>query len=293
VTAEPRPLERSGDFLSLLDEIYGHALSPDEYAWWYERAPAGVATVSEVADGRTLGVLAMSYAQGRVNGEEQLVCFAVGAVTHPEARGRGIFGTLELHNEVVAAGRGTPIALGFTNPMAGPILVGKLGWEDLYRMRLWARPLRLRRGGATALGPRGGPYLERFGPGHEWRPESGLVRDVAYLTWRYLDAPKDYRLVGDEQGFAAVAFAVQKGFSAGVVLDVIGRPVRPLLRRAVREARGCDVVVGVPLPGQRRAWLSCGFVPSPLTIRVIGKRLHPDAALPGEWQFTLGDTDFF
>jgi hypothetical protein len=34
-------------------------------------------------------------------------------------------------------------------------------------------------------------------------------------------------------------------------------------------------------------------VPTPLTIRVIGKPLRPDAELPTQWHFSLGDTDFF
>ena len=76
-----------------------------------------------------------------------LAAFAVHAVTTPAARGRGVFSTLELHNEQEAAAAGATWALGFTNPMAGPILVGKLGWEDVTSLRIWVRPKRLRRRG--------------------------------------------------------------------------------------------------------------------------------------------------
>ena len=170
------------------------------------------------------------------------------------------------------------MALGFTNPMAGPILVGKLGWHDLYHMRLWARPLRLRRTGAGGLAPRSGDYLESFDARHAelWRAEgyrNALVRSAEYLTWRYLDAPRDYRVLGDERGFAVVGHAVRKGFSAGVVCELVG-PAHRLLRRCVRESKGCDIVLGVPGPGQRAAYLAAGFVPAPGTIRVIGKPLR-------------------
>ena len=286
------------DFLGLLDEVYGEAMSPAEFDWFFDRNPAGPRLLSEVReDGRSLGVLAMSYARAQVAGEEQLVAFAVGAVTHPDARGRGIFGTLELDNEARAAEAGATIALGFTNPMAGPILVGKLGWHDLYRMRLWARPLRARRTGAGELAPRSGDYLDAFGAGHEalWRVAgygNALVRSAEYLTWRYLDAPRDYRVLGGDDGFAVVGHAVRKGFSAGVVCELVG-PAHKLLRRCVRESKGCDIVLGVPGPGQSGAYLAAGFVPAPGTIRVIGKPLREGVTVPTRWDFTLGDTDIF
>ena len=297
VPSELDPSHRD-DFLGLMREAYGTAMSAEEFDWFFDRNPAGPRLLSEVReDGRSLGVLAMSYACAQVDGGEELVAFAVAAVTHPESRGRGVFGTLELHNEERAAAAGATIALGFTNPSAGPILVGKLGWHDLYRMRLWARPLRLRRTGTGGLAPRSGPYLERFGPEHEafWRREgyrNGLVRSADYLTWRYLDAPRDYRVLGDERGYAVVGHAVRKGFSAGVVCELVG-PAHRLLRRCVREARGCDVVLGVPGPGQRAAYAAAGFVPAPGTIRVIGKPLRDGVRVPERWDFTLGDTDIF
>ena len=286
------------DFLGLLDEVYGESMSPAEFDWFFDRNPAGPRLLSEVReDGRSLGVLAMSYARAQVGGDEQLVAFAVGAVTHPDARGRGIFGRLELANEEQAAAAGATMALGFTNPMAGPILVGKLGWHDLYRMRLWARPLRLKRTGVGELAPRSGGYLESFDARHEelWRAggyRNALVRSAAYLTWRYLDAPRDYRVLGDERGFAVLGHAVRKGFSAGVVCDLVG-PAQRLLRRCVRESKGCDIVLGVPGPGQEGAYLAAGFVPAPGTIRVIGKPLRDGVQVPDRWDFTLGDTDIF
>ncbi len=286
------------DFLGLLDEVYGEAMSTDEFDWFFDRNPAGPRLLSEVReDGRSLGVLAMSYARAQVAGEEQLVAFAVGAVTHPDARGRGIFGTLELDNEAKAAEAGATMALGFTNPMAGPILVGKLGWHDLYRMRLWARPLRARRTGEGSLAPRNGGYLDSFGEAQaaQWRAAdygNALVRTAEYLTWRYLDAPRDYRVLGGDGGFAVVGHAVRKGFSAGVVCELVG-PAHKLLRRCVRESKGCDIVLGVPGPGQSGAYLAAGFVPAPGTIRVIGKPLRDGVTVPADWDFTLGDTDIF
>jgi GNAT superfamily N-acetyltransferase len=298
VTPKPRPLESPAGFLGLLREAYGNsALTEDEFAWWYENGPEGPATLAEVADGRTLGVLGTSYARVLAGGVERLAAFPIGAVTLPEARGRGIFGALVGHEERAAATRGAAVGIAFPSGQSrggstGPVFVERLGWSDLRRMRIWARPLRLRRSGPGPPPARRAGYLERFEPSHEWRPRSGIVRDTRYLTWRYLEAPRDYRVLGGEGGFVALGFAVQKGFRAAVVLDLVGRPLRRLLRRAVREAAGSDLVIGVPPRGQAAAWLSCGFLPTPLTIRAVGKSLD-GRPLPRDWQFSLGDTDIF
>lgn len=89
---------------------------------------------------------------------------------------------------------------------------------------------------------------------------------------------------------------MQKGVSAAVICDLVApaRQARALLRRCLREARGgADIAIGVPAPGQRRAFLLSGFVPTPITIRVIGKPLGSDARLPDRWHFAPGDTDIF
>src|SRR5436309_1875123 len=126
-----------------MQETYGEAMSPVEFDWWFDRNPAGPRILNEARDddGTALGALAMSFAAM----SQGLAAFAVHAVTTPAARGRGVFSALELHNEEEAAAAGAGWALGFTNPQAGPILVGKLGWEDVTSLRIWARPKRLRR----------------------------------------------------------------------------------------------------------------------------------------------------
>jgi len=300
---------RRTEFLGLMQTVYGSAMSEEEFDWFFERNPTGGRILSAVEEdgGQLAGVLAMSFARAVVEGREELVAFAVHAVTHPRARGKGIFSRLELRNEERAEAAGAPLALGFTNPMAGPILVGKLGWRDLYRMRLWARVLRplraLRRRGGGGLPPSRGTTLARFGPVQEeaWRHELGrwgncLVRDPAYLNWRYVDTPKDYRRFSSVNGYAVVGHSIHKGVSAAVICDLVGpaREARSLLRHCLREARGgADIAIGVPAPGQRTAFLSLGFVPTPITIRVIGKPLRPDARLPERWHFAPGDTDIF
>jgi hypothetical protein len=81
-----------------------------------------------------------------------------------------------------------------------------------------------------------------------------------------------------------------------VICDAAGNGVPSLLRRCIRVV-DADVGVALVNPGEERAYHSAGFVPSPRTIRFIGKRLVESApALPHErraWRFSLGDLDFF
>jgi hypothetical protein len=270
------PAERE-EFLALMQETYGSAMSVAEFDWWFDRNPAGprVLNAARADDGTALGALSMHFARL----DNGLQCFAVHAVTTPAARGRGVFSTLELHNEETAAARGARWALGFTNPLAGPILVGKLGWEDVTSLRIWVRPKGLRRGGrvrATEIGIR-----SRELPAHH------VVRDEAYLRWRYAESPRPYAQAGD----AIVTHARWHGLSSAIVCEH-GSGLEPALRHV--DAR---IAVAMVNPGEEQRFLLHGFVPTPRTIRFIGKRLTDDAPpLPKRrdaWHFTLGDLDFF
>ena len=266
------------EFLSLMAETYGKSMSPDEFDWWFDRNPAGprLLNAARDADGAGLGALSMHFARL----DNGLQCFAVHAVTTPAARGRGVFSTLELHNEQTAAAEGARWALGFTNPMAGPILVGKLGWEDVTSLRIWVRPKRpWRKDGAvreTALESR-----PRRLPAHH------IERNEPYLRWRYADSPRPYAQSGD----AVVTHATWHGLSSAIVCEH-GRGLEHALRRV-----DAQIAVAMVNPGEERRFLLHGFVPTPRTIRFIGKRLTDDAPeLPKRrdaWHFTLGDLDFF
>jgi hypothetical protein len=265
------------ELLALMQETYGAAMTPPEFDWWFDRNPAGsrILNAAREEDGTALGVLSMHFARM----DNGLNAFAVHAVTTPAARGRGVFSTLELHNEQEAAAAGAQWALGFTNPLAGPILVGRLGWEAVTSLRIWVRPKGVRKEGrvrATAIGAR-----PRSLPAHH------IVRDAEYLRWRYADSTRPYAQAGD----AIVTHASWKGFSSAIVCEH-GRG----LERALRHV-DAQIAVAMVNPGEERRFLLHGFVPTPRTIRFIGKRLTDSAPpLPktrDAWHFTLGDLDFF
>lgn len=272
------------EFLALMDATYGSAMPAAEFDWWFDGNPAGprILNAARDEDGTALGAAAMSCAQM----SQGLAAFAVHIMTAPEARGRGVFSALELHNEEEAAAAGATWALGFTNPMAGPIYVGRLGWEDVTSLRIWVRPKRMRRRGSGGLRVAAGvPRVDagRAGSAHH------LVHDPVYLNWRYADSPRAYARIDD----VIVTQASWHGFAAAVIC--LGGPASAL-RRAIAAVEA-DVAVAMVNPGEERTYLAAGFLPSPRSIRFIGKRLTDDAPpLPKRrdaWHFSLGDLDFF
>jgi GNAT acetyltransferase-like protein len=282
--------EQKTDYLALLREAWGPgSMSQPEFEWWFERNPAGSLMSVAVAEERVVGVAAHSLYRMVLDGEERLASFSVHATTHASARSQGIFARLEEKHEREATEREVAVTLAFASPPTAPIFLGSLGWTEIARLRVWARPL-LRQGPPTMPAS-----LAVDGDAASGWP-SHIVRDEPYLAWRYLDSPRGYEVLRSPGGYAVLWPAKRhRGRVVSILADLVAPPdeVRGLLRQAVRRSRG-RALFALPAAGQRAAFASLGFVPAPQSLHFIGKalagRLNPD---PRAWRFTLGDTDFF
>lgn len=301
---------RRDDVRALMEEVWGRSATTEEFDWWYERNPTGPRLISLVLDdGRVAGASGMSFYAMRLDGRERKVAFALDAATHPDYRGKGVWSVLEHHNEAESERAGAAAVLGFTNPVAGPILVGKLGWRDLTRLRLWARPLSVRtRESGLRTAP--GEYLDAFGEEAEdvYRRASAswgnhVIRSASYLNWRFVDSPRPYSILaarrgGMLEGWAVVTHKRFQGRAVGVVADLVatsGRAARSLLQRSARAVRG-QALVALVSPAERSRYLAAGFIPTHKSIRFIGKPLAPGIELAAErsaWHLALGDADIF
>jgi GNAT superfamily N-acetyltransferase len=287
VSYEPAHRE---DYLRLLREAWGRgSMTGEEFDWWFDRNPGGSLRSVALAGERVVGVAAHSLFRMVLNGEERVASFSVHATTHESARGQGIFAALERKHEEEAAARGVACTLAFASRPTAPIFLGPLGWTEIARLRVWARPL-VRAGWPAAR-------LERFL--HEGDAAAGwpshVIRDAAYLTWRYLDAPKSYIALDGGGGYAVLGRKLFRGVPTATLVDLAApaAQVRGLLRRAVRAASGRGLVA-LPAPEQRSTYASVGFVPAPYTLHFMGKALAGGLATdPRAWRFTLGDADFF
>jgi hypothetical protein len=299
--------ERREDYLRLLrDTRGGGGLSGEEFDWWFERNPTGPKLMAVAQDdGRVLGVASHTPYRVRIGGEVRLVTASVHAGTEPEARGRGIFRGLEERNEREAAAAGAAATIAFASKATQWIFLGPLGWTEIGRLRIWARPLRPR--------PRQREVEEvEFGPetdavyeaaAREWG--SHVVRDAGFLRWRYGDSPWGYRTLGVRRegrlaGFAVLRDKLHRGKPVSILADLVVRADEPratrALLRAAAAASARESQALFALPQGRMRFAAAGFVPTPLSLHFVAKSLQPDIAMPSDpaaWHVTLGDTDFF
>ncbi len=299
--------EQRVEYLRLLDEAWGErGLGPAEFDWWFDGNPAGSLRSVALAGEQVVGVAGHSLLWMILEGEPRLATFSVHATTDPSFRGRGIFAGLERKHEREAQERGAAVVLAFASKPTAPIFLGPLGWREVGRLRIWARPLRTapRDSPSNADAPLGtGP---RDSPSDVAPPDAAaedlaapwpnhVVRDSEHLGWRYERSPRGYSLIRRGRGYAVLG---RKGIGrsrVAVLADLVAQPgeARALLREAVARAGG-RALIALPAPEHRAAYLSLGFVPTPRSLHFMGKalagRLNPD---PRAWRFTLGDTDFF
>jgi GNAT acetyltransferase-like protein len=282
------PAQR-GDYLRLLHDAWGDdALSGDEFDWWFSHNPAGSLMSVARDDGSVIGVASHSLYRMVLGGEEQVASFSVHATTDPVARGRGVFVGLERKHEQEAQEQGVAVVLAFASAPTAPLFLGPLEWTEVARYRIWARPLPVGRKRADAI-----TEFDHLGDAAAGWPNH-VVRDAAYLNWRYLDSPRDYVALRAQDGYAVLGHKRHRGRDVALVADLVG-PVRPLLRACIAGVKpGTRLVFAVPARGQEAAYLSCGFVPTPRTLHFMGKALAGKLDVdPRAWRFTLGDTDFF
>ena len=292
---------RRAEVFALLDRVRGYELDPAEFDWWFDGNPVGPRTIALAEEeGRVVGVLGASHYRAVVDGREAIATLPLWAVTDPAFQGRGIFQRLNGEVERAALETGAALELGFTNKLAGPIYIAKLGWLDVARLRIWARPLLPGRSRHDD-----DEVLERFGAEQEaayraMRPglSSHFVRDSAYLNWRYADSPRAYTLLASRNGYAVVGRKRFRGVETAYVADLVAptfRETRSLLRRCVRAAHGARALLALLPSAHAGAYASTGFVPTPETIRLIGHALDYGALRLGRkaWHFSLGDTDYF
>jgi len=276
--------EHRADYLRLLREAWGEgAMSGEEFDWWFDGNPAGSLRSVAVMDGRVVGVAAHSLYAMVLDGEPAKASFSVHATTDPAARGRGIFVELERKHEREAEDMGVACVLAFASDPTIPLFLRPLGWTGIGELRVWARA-------AWGAASQGGLRRIEADAAAGW--PNHVVRDGAFLRWRYLASPRGYEAIESDGGYAVVWPAKRhRERTISVLADHVGPAA--LLRRArgLAEAR---VQFALPAPEQRGAYLAAGFVPTPRRLHFMGKalagRLNTD---PRAWRFTLGDTDFF
>jgi hypothetical protein len=293
VRVKPLEVDEREEYLALMREVWGDgALSAEEFAWWLDRNPAGPSIVSVAREDGLLGTAAHSLFRWRLAGEERLVSYSLHAAIAEAARGRSLFATLEAENQERARAAGAAAALSFPNAAPSFRLAGD----------------EARAYGAVKVVP-----LTRFGAATDEAYErvaaawpNHLVRREAHMNWRFVDSPWGYRAfasitAGEVSGWAIVRVKEHAGAALAVLADLVApgfAEARALVRRCLAEVATADAMAVLPPRdrAQRRALLSLGFLPGPLSVDFIARPLAEDVTIshdPADWHVALGDTDFF
>jgi GNAT superfamily N-acetyltransferase len=269
---------RRADVADLMGLVWGTRPGDGELEWFYERNPVRPASVLlGEEDGKVVATVAISFQRMAIGGEEVEVGVPLRVATDPAYRGRGIFGKLQAANEERVRELGVRLLLTVPNAASAPVFLERLGWAALPWVRVWAR--------LKVLPARtGARRVDRFEPQVTTRhsPGSGehVLRDAAWLNWRFGDSPRDYALL-EADGYAVVGRRGRLAVVAALAGDLLGDAA---------ATAGPGGIVAAPPPWERRRYALAGYVPTPRTFTVLGKSLGH--AVPARPHFELGDLDF-
>lgn len=327
-------------------------------SWMYDRNPNGQAIefVTKTGDLVT-GHCAAVPVRSKIGAGIRAASVAVNGMTHPDFRGRGIFSRLYGEITAGSARSGMVLTFGFPNSNSLGACLRHLNYREIGELPLWILPFDiaaiLASRGSTrgtslgrAAGRLGSPFLRlgqallrprraggdltiektaEFGPEFEgfWNEvkdsyRNCLVRDPAYLNWRFSRHPtRSYEILiarsdGRPAGYLVGRRVKIEGLSWAMIVDLVvadsaeGKAAAKRLAAAYcREARASGIaLVGTLMPKvspaakalRRLGFLVCPQKLLPRRFPILLSWNGPETA-PGDifeasaWFITLGDYD--
>ena len=311
---EIRPY-RDGDerqIVELFDRVFGRRISEAHWRWKFRSLPSPAENVwLAVRDGEPVCHYGGIPCRFLLPGGEATAMVSVDTMTHPDLRRRGIFTETVRHAFEHWGAAGVPFVLGLPNEQWGS-RVSALGVEPLFEIEWLVRPLRpwalmapqgardLSLGapldaGWNALWNRKigtdatvevEPVESIAGTAAEaaldglWRAgrddlEISVVRDAAWVAWRYLAGPSiQYRLLlatrgGEGVGYLAYRTKTAQGRELGFVADLFTTvddeaAQMTLIGRAIEEMRAAGthavLVLAIRATPLQRTLRRAGFV---------------------------------
>jgi predicted N-acetyltransferase YhbS len=338
---------RPGDeraLTALFERVFGRAISEEHYRWKLRQPLAPVENVwLAVDDDAPIFHYAGIPTRYRLPDGEVMAMVSVDTMTAPEFQRRGLLSAVGRQVYDTWRAAGVAFVIGLPNERWGS-RAGALGWEPLFQLQWLARPLRpeailarrLRMPALARLTPAGATWdafwrlrlrrdpavrvrwVERAGAEFDqlWQrcgadAAASVVRDSAWVNWRYHDAPTfDYRVLlaerdGRPVGYAAYRVEAHATGMAGFVAELFAAQAdAPARRTLIAEtltalrAAGADNAVTLAVPGSplERDLRSAGFLYSRGAFGVQIVPLDPDLPLdvlrdPGSWNMAGGDFD--
>jgi hypothetical protein len=329
-------------------------LASERWDWMFLNSPTNSSKHYLVADAgeRLAGQFATIPVRLQHNhGESVLGLLAVDMATDPAFQRQGVFAALaqQLYADTTDE---APVVFGFPNSIAAPIHYGRFEWVELLPVPLLIRPLGNLRLAMEVVTPRFAPVgrlldvlmlsvraferasiavgertsvsvrpFENFAPWADdlWAqlaPDLGtcVVRDAAYLNWRFCAAPYSYRRYALYRGEKPIGFIVTTfcptrfGKLCYLMELMVPKAERAgahlLLTRvfidAAREGASGICTIATRRHPHRGTMLSNGFVPAPNNLKThlsFGVRHNGRGAVPNclfhinDWYLSGADRD--
>jgi hypothetical protein len=338
---------RAGDeraLVALFERVFGRPITESHWRWKLKQPHSPVENVWLAVSGEApIFHYAGIPTRYRLPTGDATAMVSVDTMTAPEFQRRGLLSIVG--REVYDTWReaGVPFVIGLPNERWGS-RAGALGWEQLFPLQWLARPLRpqailarrLKLPVLGRLGVVGAAWnafwractrpdptvcvrqVERAGPEFDqlWQrlradaPVS-VVRDSAWVNWRYLDAPAlAYRVLlaeraGEPVGYAAYRVAAHTGGTAGFVAELYTARADAAARCTLTTATLRDLyaagadnanILAIPSTPLHQSLRAMGFLPRPGAFSVQMVPLDPDLPMgvlrdPGTWNMAGGDFD--
>jgi GNAT superfamily N-acetyltransferase len=329
----------------LFATVFGHPLASVEWRWKLKSRPtlAENVWVAVADDARIVAQYAGIPVEVHLDGSRRPAMVAVDAMTAPDFRRHGILTALVQAAHAAWQSAGVVTVLGLPNQQWGS-RTEALGWAPVGPLAWFRAPLHLEQalahrvptvaagavsglagrvtaarrewGRARAAQPVGftvGPITgataefdrlwERTSPADT----NLLVRDQAWVDWRFLQAPGAYHLLAARsvdglEGYVACRIVERAGRRTGYIADLFTAPgplpVAGALLSAALDwlwAGGAETARALAVPGSppARALRAAGFAPTPGAFTFCQVPLRPAAASlpPAGWLLTGGEFD--
>jgi Acetyltransferase (GNAT) domain len=338
---------RPGDeraLVALFERVFGRPITEAHWRWKLKQPPSPVENVWLAVDG---DMLVFHYAgiptRYRLPGGDVTAMVSVDTMTAPEFQRRGLLSSVG--REVYDTWReaGVPFVIGLPNERWGS-RTGALGWEPLFPLQWLVRPLRpeailarrlklptlarlaflgavwngfwrirVRRDSEVQMRPveRAGPEFDRLWQRCGADAPVSVVRDSAWVNWRYLDANAGaYRVLlaereGQPIGYVAYRVETHPGGVAGFIAELFTAQSDSRGRGALIDqtldalcAAGADnaITLAIPSTPLYDSLKGAGFMRSRGAFSVQIVPLAPDLPMdtlrdPLSWNMAGGDFD--
>jgi GNAT superfamily N-acetyltransferase len=299
--------------LALINLIQPHIpWSSEHYDWQFLQGPAGPAEIRIIeADDRVVSLYVGTRQNLWVDGTIRRGIMVQDVLTDPEYRGRGFLNGLAASFLAEMRDWGD---CGYTFPnKLSENSFRRSGWTELTPIPALQLALPPRAEGEHGSGGDRLTEVAAFEASVEtvWHSAGlrvGVLRDAAYLNWRYGRPQTTYRryLVEGDRGYLVLKLYDRGDAKVMHVCDLVLRAdARPLCDAVMADIRGLAADAGATLV---TAWLpaghpyrpqfeAAGFAPDPTNDR-FAFTTGPDATLgvlapPSNWHLSQGDSDVY